>query len=309
VRALTSLAVLALATFADAIAQEQASTPRRILFVAVRPAHQGEEIYSVNPDGTDERRLTYSGEGKNSNIPQWSPDGTQIAFASNREDDDSRSSVYVMDADGTNVRRLTPVGSRDYFPIWSPDGTKIAFMSSRDGNQEIYVMGSDGSDVQRLTENDVFDAAYFWSPDGRQLGFTSDRDGAGMIYLMKADGSGARAIGPGLGGGWAEGEHQVWYMDYPASIKNGVPCYGVMDLEGTVVEQWCGRKPNQGLKHAMCYAPDETQIAFPAIPDGEASFPVTEEELNKAELYVADANGSNVRRLTFNETYEGHCSW
>jgi Tol biopolymer transport system component len=214
-----------------------------------------------------------------------------------------------MDADGTNVRRLTPVGSRDYMPIWSPDGMKIAFISSRDGDAEIYVMGSDGSDVLRLTDNDAFDAAYFWSPDGRQLVFTSDRDGTGMVYVMESEGNNVRAIGPGHGGGWADVENHLWYLDYPAAAKSGVPSYGVMDLEGRVVEQWCGRGPNPGLKHGMCYSPDMTQVAFVAIPDGEISFPVTEEELVKVELYVADADGSSVRRLTFNDYFDGHCSW
>lgn len=288
---------------------DQTSASRPILFVAVRPDHQGEEIYSIRPDGTEERRLTYSGEGKNSNIPQWSPDGTRIAFASNREDDNGRSSIFLMDPDGSNVQRLTPIGSSDYFPIWSPNGKQIVFMSSRDGNEEVYVMNSDGSDVLRLTNNEGFDTAYFWSLDGRQIVFTSDRDGVGTMYIMGSDGRDVRAIGPGFAGGWADSEDLVWYMDYPASIEKGVPCYGVMDLSGTVVEEWCGRKPNQGLRHFMCYSFDRTQMAFPDTPDGDLSFPITAEQLGKMELYVADADGSNLRRLTFNDTYEGHCSW
>jgi Tol biopolymer transport system component len=302
---------LFLALFVVACVGERQPPPRGIVFVSVRPPeHEGEEIYIINADGTGERRLTISGDGKNSNIPRWSPDGTRIAFASNREDDSGWSSIYVMDADGANVRRLTPVGSRDYMPIWSPDGKRIAFMSSRDGNAEVYVMGPDGSDLQRLTDNDAFDAAYFWSPDGRRLVFSSTRDNdVAMIYIMESDGSDVRAIGTGLGGGWAYDENHIWFMDYPASEKDGVPCYGVMDLEGSVVEQWCGAKPNQGLKHANCYSPDSAQIAFTAPPDGEVSFPVTPEQMNSLELYVADADGSNVQRLTFNDYYDGHCSW
>ncbi len=294
-----------------ACVSEPAAPPRGIVFVSLRPPeHTGEEIYIMNPDGTGERRLTFSGEGKNSNIPQWSPDGTQIAFASNREDDVGRSSIYVMDADGSNARRLTPVGAGDYFPQWSPDGTSIAFMSSRDGDAEIYVMHPDGSNLRQLTKNDAFDAVYAWSPDGRRLLFSSDRDDAGMmVYLMSADGTDVRSVGPGMGGGWMDDERQVWYMDYPASMAAGVPCYGVMDLEGNVMEQWCGAKPNQGLKHSQCDSPDGMAIAFLDLPDGDVSFPVADEELSRVELYVAGADGSNVRRLTFNDYYDGHCSW
>lgn len=298
-----------LALFVVACAEEP--PPRAIVFVSERPPeHEGEEIYVINPDGTGERRLTYSGDGKNSNIPQWSPDGTQIAFASNREDEAGWSSIYVMDADGANVRRLTPVGSRDYMPIWSPDGMRIAFMSSRAGDAEVYVMGLDGSGLQRLTDNDAWDAAYFWSLDGRQLIFSSTRDSdLARIYIMNSDGSDVRAIGTGLGGGWAQDENHIWFMDYPASEENGVPCFGVMDLEGSVVERWCGPQPNLGLKHAQCVSPDSKQIAFTAIPDGEVSFPVTAGQMSALELYVANADGSNVRRLTFNDYYDGHCSW
>jgi Tol biopolymer transport system component len=263
----------------------------------------------IDPETGEESRLTYSGEGMNSNIPQWSPDGTRIAFASNRDDDAGRSSIYVMDGDGTNVRRLTPVGSSDYFPQWSPDGKKIAFMRSSDGDAEIYVMEPDGSDVVRLTDNDAFDVAYFWSPNGEQLLFTSDREGTGTIYVMEFDGSEVRAIGAGSTGGWADDESHVWYLDYPRSLESGAPCYGVMDLEGTVVEEWCGRGLYPSFRHGMCYSTDGTEVAFVAIPDDEIGFPVTEDQMEKFEVYVADADGSNVRRLTHNDSYDGHCSW
>jgi dipeptidyl aminopeptidase/acylaminoacyl peptidase len=87
--------------------------------------------------------------------PTFAPDGAQIAF---RHGDDliepsGDEEVYVMDADGTNVRRLTDSPGLDEGPVWSPDGTKIAFSSDRDGQQEIYVMNADGSDPRRLTDN------------------------------------------------------------------------------------------------------------------------------------------------------------
>ena len=69
--------------------------------------------------------------------PSWSPDGTKIAFGTNR---DGNGEIYVMNADGSNLTNLTNNAADDSNPSWSPDGTKIAFRTTRDGNYEIYVM-------------------------------------------------------------------------------------------------------------------------------------------------------------------------
>ena len=69
--------------------------------------------------------------------PLWSPDGTQIAFESSRS---GNKTIYVMDADGSNPRRLTSYSGIDISPSWSPDGTQIAFESDRDGYWDIYVL-------------------------------------------------------------------------------------------------------------------------------------------------------------------------
>ncbi len=95
-------------------------------------------------------------------------------------------------------------------------------------------------------------------------------------------------------------------MDYPASEESGVPCHGVMNLEGTVLERGCDYDRVNG---PCGHYPDGTRVAFTAMPEGAISFPVTEEELAKVELYVADTDGSNAQRLTFNDYCDGHCSW
>ena len=74
--------------------------------------------------------------------PAWSPDGRRIAFHSKR---DGNPEIYVMNADGSGVTRLTYNGARDLVTAWSPDGRRIAFYSNRDGgNWEIYVMNAAG---------------------------------------------------------------------------------------------------------------------------------------------------------------------
>jgi Tol biopolymer transport system component len=158
---------------------------------------ENHEIYVMNAaDGSNQTSLTFSTAWDS--LPRWSPDGTKIAFYSER---DRYGDIYVMNAaDGSNQTRLTNTVARNFildtawdsFPSWSPDGTKIAFDSNRDGNQEIYVMNAaDGSNPTRLTYDNVSDSGSSWSPDGTKIAFSSAKDGNLEIYLMNAaDGSG-----------------------------------------------------------------------------------------------------------------------
>jgi TolB protein len=95
----------------------------------------------MNANGSGTVRLT--NDAAQDGQSAWSPDGTKIAFSTNR---DGNLEIYVMNANGTGQTRLTNnIGFADLDPDWSPDGSKIAFSSNRDGNLEIYSMNADGT--------------------------------------------------------------------------------------------------------------------------------------------------------------------
>jgi Tol biopolymer transport system component len=123
--------------------------------------------------------------------PTWSPDGSQIAFYSER---DGYTEIFVIDVNGTHERQLTENSVNDKDPAWSPDGTQIAFISRRDGDYEIYVMKPDGSDQRPLTDNDTDEWSPAWSPDGTQIAFASDLNNERHLYVMGADGGNPRRL-------------------------------------------------------------------------------------------------------------------
>ncbi len=93
-----------------------------------------------------------------------------------------------MNADGTNVSRLTKHPAFDWEPAWSPDGELIAFTSDRDGSSQIFIMSVDGPNLKRLTNDsrDSFSAG--WSPDGKRIAYVSSCDSGWEIATMSVDG-------------------------------------------------------------------------------------------------------------------------
>ena len=110
-------------------------------------------------------------------------DGTKLVFSSQR---DGNPEIYVINADGTGLQRLTKNRAIDTKPSWSPDGSMIVFSSDRKRN-EIYIMNADGRDVTQLTKNSFADTGPAWSPNGTRIVFTSNRDGNLEIYSMNSD--------------------------------------------------------------------------------------------------------------------------
>ena len=133
------------------------------------------DIYVMNADGGGRTRLTTGIlEGTN---PTWSPDGKRIAFVS--WNDEENTALFLMNADGSNVTRLTaPDGMIEHDdPTWSPDGKQIAFTAwgaGAAGTSDIRIINVDGTNDRRIPWGGGFDWDAAWSPDGRYIAFASD---------------------------------------------------------------------------------------------------------------------------------------
>jgi len=120
-----------------------------------------ESLQKGGADSADLRPLPRAGKNLN-NKPAWSPDGSRIAFSAEVED---HRGIYVVNADGTNLRRLTLTQDYDEFaPAWSPDGKRIVFQANPDNNWDIFVMNDDGSGRRRLTTDVANDVTPDWAP-------------------------------------------------------------------------------------------------------------------------------------------------
>jgi tricorn protease-like protein len=117
--------------------------------------------------------------------------GPRITFVSLR---DGNNEIYLMNADGSGVTRLTNNPAIDYVPACSWDGTRIAFMSRRDGNNEIYIMNSNGTGGTRVTNDSADEWDPAWSPDGTRIAFVSNRAGNNEIYVMNSNGTGITRV-------------------------------------------------------------------------------------------------------------------
>jgi Tol biopolymer transport system component len=126
--------------------------------------------------------------------PAFSPDGSRIAFTSTR---DGQAEIYVMDADGGSVARLTNAPGADGDASFAPDGQAVVYHSQRTAHRQIYVQPITGSDATQLTQEPADNSQPTVSPDGETIAFVSNREGNSHIWLMGKDGTGQRAFTKG----------------------------------------------------------------------------------------------------------------
>jgi len=162
---------------------------KQIAFMSGRDGNP--EIYAMNVDGSNLRRLTNNSAGESS--PTWSPSGSQIAFTSDRT---GKAQIYVMNsADGSGVRRLTVNESEADRPTWSPPPfNEIAYAAST-GRYDIKVLEVSTGQSRQLTFGEGSNEGPAWAPGGRHLAFTSTRAGGRtQVFTIGRDGRGLRQI-------------------------------------------------------------------------------------------------------------------
>jgi len=247
------------------------------------------EIYTMNSDGSNQRRLTNNAFDDDS--PVWSPDGRQIAFLSDRDDPQAgkcfpncRTQIYVMDADGSNERKLLTTDFAALHPDWHPDGTRLSFDSESNLRGNIYVVNADGTGMQVLIENGFWAD---WSPDGAQIVFASNRDGNVEIYVANADGSDQKRLTENstleVFPDWSPDGRRIAYSKLPQKQVY------VMNADGSGEQQ----VTRQGRSENPAWSPNGSELAFQS--DSQGNFEIYAVNVEAA---IQGAAGATSRRLT-----------
>lgn len=181
---------------------------------------QGDHVATVNPDGTNLQVLT---AGNHINwYPEFSPDMTKIAFASNRDGD---WELYVMDADGSNETRITNRVGEDSMPTWSPDGLTIFYSYSTNNDIKIWRIDPDGNNAAQVSTGAGFDGYPTVNSAGTKILFTRNPGASGdqEIFTMDVNGGNLAELPNGSASTaefapeWSADGLKVVYFGRPAS--------------------------------------------------------------------------------------------
>ncbi|MDP2366513.1 MAG: hypothetical protein Q8M94_22390 [Ignavibacteria bacterium] len=164
----------------------------KIVFTSLRNGDP--EIYVMNLDGSEQTRLTF--EKGYDGGPFFSPDGSKIVFRASRPVTEEQMSdyndlvengyvrpsaleIFIMDADGKNMKQITNLGKASFAPFFHPGGKKIIFSSNYEGDNprdfNLFMININGTGLERITFNPSFDGFPMFSPDGKYIVFGSNR--------------------------------------------------------------------------------------------------------------------------------------
>ena len=310
---LPASAVFTLAACGDGTAPLR--DPRGVLLV-VRGAGKESEIYAMRPDGSESRQLTQNAVFDDD--ADWSPDGGRIAFVSAQDSTPDaptrRPEIFVMNADGSGMRRLLETAGTARHPRWSPDGRRIAFVrfDADPGGFRPYLMDSDGSNVRLLTASPAENFSPEWSPDGTRLLFLSNRPPRfwWTMYVISVDGSGERQLASDAacttnvsGARWSPDGSRIAY----ACDGQFAGIYTIR-ADGTEPTLVSTSSPGMaGTDIGPVWSPDGRRLAFTRLEAG--SGPIGLPEPRRWRAYVVDLSTGAVTRVTTDDANDVVHAW
>lgn len=254
----------------------------QIVFVSQVPGARHKEIYLMDADGHNMKRLTY--DESISATPCWGMNATEIYFTSYKDVNPDLCGYQLGTRKNWFISRRPGL---NFAPSWSQRINRLVLTLGRDGNSEIYSMDRSGQErsLSRLTRNRGIDSSPCWNPAGNQMVFTSDRTGRPQIWVMDADGSNQRRL-----------THHGYYSDAAVWSPRGDKIAFVsrdgnfdiytMNIDGSDLRQLTY---NAGSNEDPAWAPDGRHLVFSSNRTGHY------------ELYVMRADGSKVHRLTHSQ--------
>jgi TolB protein len=279
--AVVSLAVLFLAGSGPAAASFP-GRPGKIAFAS--DASGSNDNVVMNADGVGRANLTTGADDDTD--PAWSPDGRRLAFVRGG----AQPAVYLVQADGSGLRRLTTGAS----PAWSPDGTRLVFSRRVGRGVDLYVIRADGRGLRRLTRTTATESEPEWSPDGRLIACVRTAGaGSAHLYVLRPGGGGVRRVSTGS----VEDSSPTWSPDSrQLAFVRDEESLGVSRVFLTTVDGARARPRINELRHD----PAATFEGDPSwAPDGKRIIFVRGARLY-SDLYVASPDGRLLRRLTDN---------
>ena len=278
--------------------------------IAFHSARSGElDIYAMNADGTDLQRLTDS-PGRDFE-PDWSPDGKTIVFSSDR-DDPENAQLYVMNGDGSDPHALMPFIDADFIaPRWSPDGEWILFHSNQaiegEPRFEIYKVRKDGTDLTNVSNAPGNNFRGDWSPDGQRIVFVSERDGNRELYVMNADGSNQVR----LTNSQADDNRPRWSPDgskilFESNRDGDNTALYLMDAPSLVVAG-----PQEDKIRLLTFPGFNSQAGVWAVDGEKIVFSADRDSglIQNWDVYIMDANATNIYRLTTDPELDRFPAW
>ena len=283
----------------------------KIAFVSERDGNG--EIYVMDADGSNLKNLTNNPAYDDS--PSWSPDGKTILF---RSDPDGKRCICSMNADGSNQTKLPLYLASDDAWTLSPDGKKIAFSHVEEGARDIRVIDLKTGEETNLTHHPSRDKGPIWSPDSKEIAFTSERDGHDEVYVVDADGNNLRKVTTYsgtvptpeqrgqidwgyMGLAWSpDGEKLLaWLWDYDTTRWE----LCAIDKDGGNEVNLTRELPDGGMYPIGSWSPDGRRIVF------SIWIPHLPESGGVSEIWIVDADGSNLTRLTYNQAWDNYPAW